>query len=120
MMLQKNACLSALTRSIGRRGSPQKLFSDNSTNFLAARNDVLRVRAILDQESSNQSITDHVTQSGMEWPTIHARTPHFGGLWEITVRRMEHHLRRVMGQQILNYLEFNTLNKKKQISIRVP
>ena len=35
--------------------------------------------------------------------------PSLGGLWEASVRRMKHHLRRAMVKQILTHDEFNTL-----------
>ena len=45
----------------------------------------------------------------MVWLTTPTRTPHFGGLSGFAVRQIKHHLRRVMGQQMLNHVEFNTL-----------
>ena len=40
--LTKESCMSALKRFIGRRGKPEKIFSDNGTNFIGARNDLLK------------------------------------------------------------------------------
>ena len=35
-------------------------------------------------------------------------TPHFGGLWESAIKRMKHHLRRTVGNQILSQGELST------------
>ena len=44
----------------------------------------------------------------MDWVTIPPRSPHFEGLWEAAVKRMKHHLRRVVATKIPTMVEFNT------------
>lgn len=36
-------------------------------------------------------------------------SPHFGGLWEAGVRSTKYHLKRVLGNNVLTYEEFNTI-----------
>ncbi|XP_054277308.1 uncharacterized protein LOC128996192 [Macrosteles quadrilineatus] len=38
--------------------------------------------------------------------------PHQGGIWERTVQSVKYHLRRVIGEQLLNFEEFLTLSTK--------
>ena len=45
--LTKEACLAALKRFVYRRVTPDRLFTDNGTNFIGARNDMERVKTIL-------------------------------------------------------------------------
>ena len=97
--LSKDSCILALKRFISRRGLPEKLFSDNGSNFIAARNDFLEmifsdVRAILSKDSGGNSVTDFVIQKGIQWVTIPPRAPHFEGLCEAAVKSMKRHLRR--------------------------
>ena len=51
----------------------------------------------LNAKKTDDSIFNYVSQLGMDWVTIHPRSPHFGGLWEAAVNRMKHQLRRVVG-----------------------
>ena len=45
--LFKDSCILALKLFITRRELPEKLFRDNGSNFIGARNDLMKVRAIL-------------------------------------------------------------------------
>ena len=60
------------------------------------------------QDEHANSITDFGKDIGLEWVMIPPRTPHFGGLWESAIKRMKHHLRRTVGNQILSQEELST------------
>ena len=106
--LTKESCISALKRFIGRRGKPEKIFSDNGTHFTGARNDLLKVLSLFSKENTKDSISNFISQKGIEWVTIPPRAPHFGELWEAAVKSMKRHLRRTVGLQKLSYEERNT------------
>ena len=107
--LSKDDCIMALKRFIARRGMPAKILSDNGTNFLGARNDLIELNVLLDKTDRDNSLITFVNQRNCEWITIPPRAPHFGGIWEAAVKSMKRHLRRVVGKQIFSYEEFLTI-----------
>ena len=107
--LSKDDCIMALNRFIARRGMPAKILSDNGTNFLGARNDLIKLNVLLDKTDRDNSLITFVNQRNCEWITIPPRAPHFGGIWEAAVKSMKRHLRRVVGKQTFSYEEFLTI-----------
>ena len=87
--LTKEVCISALKRFVARRGSPTKILSDNGTNFIGARNDIIKAQEILALECNDRSIATFITQEAIEWETIPPRSPHFGGLWKAAVKSLK-------------------------------
>ena len=79
--------------------------SDNGSNFIGTRNELLKVQELLNREKQENFINNQ----GIEWVTIPTKAPHFGGLWEATVKSMKRHMRRVIGLQVLNYEELVTI-----------
>ncbi|XP_053968361.1 uncharacterized protein LOC128869783 [Anastrepha ludens] len=47
--------------------------------------------------------------SNIEWRFNPPSAPHMGGYWEIGIKRVKYHLKRVMSEILLSYEEFNTL-----------
>ena len=85
---------------------PSNILSDNGTNFLGARRDLIKIEALLNKDDKNHSIISFVAEKNCEWITIR---PHFGGLWEAAVMSMKRHLRRLVGIQILQLDDFQTM-----------
>lgn len=105
MDISSESFLQAYQRFVARRGSPQKIYSDNGTHFIGA--DRLLNEAI---ESWNESkVQEFVTLSGTEWKSITPAAPHEGGIWEAAVKSMKHHLRRVIGPQKYTFEGISTL-----------
>nr|CAH7757847.1 unnamed protein product [Callosobruchus chinensis] len=105
--LSTDSFLAALRRFCARRGKPTKLFSDNGTNFIGAKNEINALTNILRQ--SCQSITNFCSNQGIEWKFIPAHAPHFGDLWEAGVKFTKFHLKRVLGNASLIYEDFLTI-----------
>ena len=55
--LSKEACLAALKRFVSRRGIPRRIYSDNATNFIGARNDILKIQDLLKTNMQIQLLT---------------------------------------------------------------
>ena len=66
------------------------------------------MQSLFSKENTKDSISNFISQKGIEWVTIPPRAPHFGGLWEAAVKSMKRHLRRTVGLQKLSYEELNT------------
>ncbi|XP_029171330.1 uncharacterized protein LOC114940747 [Nylanderia fulva] len=105
--LTTEAFLAAFRRFVARRGHCARLVSDHGTNFRSADRELrkmFRAAAEFGQECQALLATD-----GVEWNFIPPAAPHFGGLWEAGVKSTKHHLRRVLGDQLLTYEELSTL-----------
>ena len=104
--LTKEDCIMALKHFTSRRGAPKKIITDNGSNFIGARNDFLRIQALLNKETvGGKQLLRHLTGQGTDWVTIPPRAPRFGGIWEAAVKSMKRHLRRILGLQTLKYEE---------------
>ena len=99
--LTSDAMVAALRRFIARRGSPSQIVSDNATNFVGARRDLIELDKMVKECAQKYSYID--------WHFIPPRSPNFGGLWEAAVKSMKHHLRRVMKNAVLTFEEMTTV-----------
>ena len=106
--LSKEACLLAIRRFISRRGLPKVIYSDNGTNFIGARNELMEIQRLLARQAGQDDLEDYCANKGISWVTIPTRAPHFSGLWEAVVKSMMRLLRRQMGRIVLNFEELAT------------
>jgi len=83
--LSTDSCIMAIRRMVGRRGCPERIYSDNGTNFKGADNELRRSLLELDQ----QRMTQEMTTRGIEWHFIPPSAPHMGGAWERLVRSVK-------------------------------
>ncbi|CAG7729101.1 unnamed protein product, partial [Allacma fusca] len=83
--LSTASTINALRRFIGRRGSPDDIFSDNGTNFKGASRELREAFGNLDQKK----IVETATAKGINWHFIPPASPHMGGCWERLVRSVK-------------------------------
>ncbi len=81
--------LAALHRFCARRGTPLELFSDNGTNFIGAKKEIMEVQSLLRSKSTKTALSHFTTETSVQWHNTPPRAPHFGGLWEAGVKGME-------------------------------
>ena len=107
--LTTEAFLAALKRFIARRGIPRHIHSDNGSNFVGAKRDLQELYTFMASTEVQASIHSFLLSDKIIWHTIPERATHFGGLWEAAVKSTKHHLKRVVGQQKLDFEEFTTI-----------
>ncbi|KMQ86362.1 gag-pol protein [Lasius niger] len=99
--------LAAYRRFIARRGRCVTISSDCGTNFVGAD---AELRRLFNSASKDAAEIAHLLAAdGTEWKFNPPSAPHFGGKWEAAVKSTKFHLRRLIGDTILTYEEFNTL-----------
>lgn len=107
--LSTEAFVGALKRFIGRRGHCQKLYCDNATNFVGARNQLQELTANIYSQKAKENISGACSKKGIEFHFIPPRAPHFGGLWEAAVKSAKHLLLKTTSAGSLTYEELETL-----------
>jgi hypothetical protein len=93
--LEGRACRAELGRFCARRGLPVALYSDNGTNFIATRREMLEVKQALDEVYPRWAAKRNV-----QWNTIPQASPHMGGLWETGVKSAKLHLKKTIGKSL--------------------
>ncbi|XP_059611719.1 uncharacterized protein LOC132258411 [Phlebotomus argentipes] len=96
--------LDSFRRFVARRGLCAEVHTDNGRNFVGAASELKRL--ILDNADV---IHEEAAKMKVTWRFQPPRSPHFGGLVEAAVKSAKIHLKKVIGDQVLNYEEFLTI-----------
>ena len=96
--LNTDSFLGAVTRFVSRRGRPEKIFSDNGTNFKSGEQEL---RAALSEWNQKQ-ISDHMLQRQIEWSFNPPHASHMGGIWERLIKSVRQIMKALTNQQVLN------------------
>ncbi len=107
--LTSEAFLSCLRRFISRRGYPSLLWSDHGTNFVGANREIKELIDHLKTQKTQQNVSDFCNAHNIQWKFIPEHSPHFGGIWEASVKSFKKHLRRVVGEVKLTFQEMHTV-----------
>ena len=107
--LSTEGFLAALRRFIARRGTPKSIHCDNGTNFQGAKNELRELYELLSNENHQNSVNHFALNNCIEFHFIPPSSPHFGGLWEASVKNFKMHLKRVAGNSVLTFIEFYTM-----------
>ncbi|KYN21881.1 hypothetical protein ALC57_05735, partial [Trachymyrmex cornetzi] len=100
--------LAALRRFISRRGLPEHVYSDNGTNFVGANNQLKEMYLLFNSEQHKKLVNQFSSDHRISWHFIPPMAPHFGGLWESSVKLFKHHFKRVVGETLFTFEELNT------------
>ena len=109
MDLSVEAFVACLRRFIASRGKPADLYSDNGTNFMGANNELKALYDCLQERDNRRNVLDLCTTAGIKWHFSPERAPHFGGLWESTIKSVKTLLRKTIGEAKLSYEEMSTV-----------
>lgn len=107
--LGTSSFLVALKRFIYTRGKPQTIRSDNATNFVGAKNELLELRNLFLSQQHLNVVHEQCASDGIDWKLIPPRSPHFGGIWEAAVKMAKYPFHRVVGLSTLKLEELRTL-----------
>ena len=107
--LTTDAFLASLRRFSSIYGVPAFVFSDNGFNFVGANAELVRLKKLLQGDSTLQSVHQYAHDHGCQWNFNPSRAPHFGGLWESAVKSMKILLLKSAGHKFLRYDELQTL-----------
>ncbi|XP_036145895.1 uncharacterized protein LOC118646638 [Monomorium pharaonis] len=106
--LTASAFIAALRRFVGRRGCPQRIYSDNATNFVGAKNEIKEIQEFI--KSNVRNISDEFCiPNNIEWKFIPPASPHMRGLWEAGIKSCKFHLKRIIGGSLLTFEELSTV-----------
>jgi len=105
--LESSSFIQALRRFIARRGPVREIRSDNGTNFVGARNELLQ--AI--EEMDHEEIRAKLHKENIDWLFNPPAASHMGGVWERQIRTTRKVLAGLMEEygHCLNEESFRTL-----------
>ena len=107
--LTSSAFIACLRRFVARRGKPSLIMSDDGTDFVGANRELKEFCQFFEDQKTQQAISEFCSNIHITWKFIPERAPHFGGLWEATVKSMKKHLKRVVGDHRLSFEELSTV-----------
>ena len=105
-----NVLIASLKRFIGRRGRPDKIFSDNFSTFIAASR---WLKAVMREEKLHEFLIKH----HVKWQFNLSRAPWLGGQFERIVGLVKQSLFKVMGRSTLNWKELESLLLDVEITL---
>jgi transposase InsO family protein len=94
--LSADSAIMAFRRMTSRRGTPQRMVSDNGTNFHAAAKELRQAaKEVLEDDRWNKEMT----RTRTEWSFIPPGSPHMGGAWERLVKSVKAALTHVLKEK---------------------
>lgn len=103
------AFIAAVRRFVSRRGTVQKMYSDNGTNFVKSNTVLQKNQEDIDEDEFNKSIDNEMAKNRIEWCFSPAGSPHFNGLAEAAVKSVKLDLKKTIGETTLTFEELCTL-----------
>lgn len=107
--LTTKSFLNCLKRFVSRRGLCARIYSDNATNFIGAKNEICKLSKFFGELQQDNSFRNFCLESRIDWQFIPPRSPHHGGLWESAIKSAKHLLVRTMGNSTLTFEDMLTL-----------
>ena len=99
--LSAEGFLAALCCFVARHSCPEMQATDNGTNFRGAQKELKDLYDLLQAPKTQNAVNSYCTTQHIKWTHTPARSPHFGGLWEATVKSMKLLLAKVVGSHNL-------------------
>jgi len=96
--LETDSFINVLRRFMSRRGKPDKIRSDNGTNFKGAERELRESLAALNESK----VAGFLHQRNIEWQFNPPTASHMGGVWERMIRTVRKILKGILGEQLVN------------------
>ncbi|XP_043476348.1 uncharacterized protein LOC122507610 [Leptopilina heterotoma] len=103
-----DAFLGCLKRFFSRRGKAKTIHSDNGRNFVGANNELNRLYEFVETEIKSDAVRQFLLENKVKWFFNPPSSPHFGGLWEASVKSLKYHLTRTIENTLLTYEQLET------------
>ena len=117
--LSCDAFFAAFDRFVSRRGLPSLVMSDQGRTYIGAANKLKELQTFFSE--NKDKILSHFSEKQIEWNFIPVYSPEKGGLWEAAVKSSKLLLKKIIGDQILNFEEYSTVfSRMKAYSIAAP
>ena len=95
--MDTSSCVMGIERFCARRGTPSVIWSDNGTNFVASKKELM-----YNINNWNQQVlNDALLKKRIKWKFNRPSAPHHGGVWERVVRSFKHVFNAVLGNRCL-------------------
>ena len=102
--MTSDSFLMAFHRFMARRGKPNKVYSDNGSNLVAADQELQAELLAI----NSQRLQDEMLVEGIAWHFIPPRAPHMGGVWERMVRGVKSAFKALLTHRLLTDEELLT------------
>lgn len=101
--------LNCLKRFIARRNKPSQIFCDNASTYKCANTQLQELYKLQNSDNHRALVHNYTSDQGIEFKFVPAYSPVFAGVWEAGIKNIKYHLKRVVGNCVLTYEEFNTV-----------
>jgi len=78
-------------------------------NFAGANRQLQELNILFMSKDHQENVNNTLSKMGIQWDFIPPRSPHFGGLWEASVKSLKSHIYKTLGSAALTFKELNTL-----------
>ena len=104
--LEADSFINAFVRFSARRGEPEKVRSDNGTNFRGGEKELLEAMLSWKDDSKAKA---HFLQKEIKWEYNSPAASHMGGIWERQIRTVRKVLNVILREQIVDDESLSTL-----------
>jgi hypothetical protein len=85
------------------------LHISNGLDLASANSDLSDLYDLLKSDEFRSTLCERDASKGIQWHLMPPHAPEFGGIWESHVKIVKFHLKRVLGNAILNFEEMYTV-----------
>ena len=104
--LEADSFINRLVRFCARRGVPEKVRSDNGTNFVAGEREL---REAMQSWKDDGKVKAHLLRKEIKWEFNPPAASHMGGIWERQIRSIRKVLNIILREQTLDDERLSTL-----------